>query len=89
MVVGEVVGNLWSTKKVDALSGSRFMLVNVQDQKVNDTWQIRQLVARDVVGAGFGEKVLVVEGSGARLADESANVPIDATIIGIIDSIES
>jgi len=89
MVVGEVVGNLWSTKKVDTLSGSRFMLVNVRDQKVNDTWHIRQLVARDVVGAGFGEKVLVVEGSGARLADESTNVPIDATIIGIIDSIES
>lgn len=89
MVVGEVVGNLWSTKKVDSLSGARFLLVNVADRKTGARdWQIRQIVACDMVGAGFGEQVLVVEGSGARVADSEVDVPIDATIVGIIDSID-
>lgn len=90
MVVGEVVGNLWSTKKVDSLSGARFLLVNVADKKTgtSETWQTRQIVACDMVGAGFGEQVLVVEGSGARVVDQDERVPIDATIVGIIDSID-
>ncbi|CAM2788034.1 EutN/CcmL family microcompartment protein [Levilactobacillus brevis] len=89
MVIGEVVGNLWSTKKVDSLSGARFLLVNVTDQRVdNQNWQTRQIVACDIVGAGFGEKVLVVEGSGARVVEKKSRAPIDATVIGIIDSID-
>ena len=78
MVIGEVVGNLWSTKKVDSLSGARFLLVNVTDQRVdNQNWQTRQIVACDIVGAGFGEKVLVVEGSGARVVEKKSRVGVN------------
>jgi len=46
------------------------------------------LVAVDTVGAGFREKVLVVSGSSARLADGLKDRPVDAAIIGIIDTVE-
>ncbi|MBV0929584.1 EutN/CcmL family microcompartment protein [Lentilactobacillus sp. IMAU92037] len=88
MVTGKVVGNLWSTKKVESLSGSRFMLVDVADKQVGVDWQTRRIVARDEVGAGYGEQVLIVEGPGARMIASEEMIPIDATIIGIIDSID-
>lgn len=45
-------------------------------------------VAADVVGAGIGEKVLVVSGSTARNVFGNREVPTDMTIVGIIDSLE-
>ena len=45
-------------------------------------------MAADVVGAGIGEQVLVVSGSTARKAFGRDDIPIDAAIVGIIDSLE-
>jgi ethanolamine utilization protein EutN len=47
----------------------------------------RTFVAVDTVGAGEGEIVLIVQGSSARLTPETKALPVDATIIGIIDSV--
>ena len=46
----------------------------------------KKLVAVDNVGAGIGEMVLVATGSAARIGCDQPNAPIDAAIIGIIDS---
>ena len=46
------------------------------------------LVAVDTVGAGFRERVLVVSGSSARLAEGMQDRPVDAAIVGIIDTVE-
>lgn len=46
------------------------------------------IIAADYVGAGIGERVLVITGSTARYASNKEGVPIDASIVGIVDSIE-
>jgi microcompartment protein CcmK/EutM len=46
------------------------------------------LVAVDTVDAGFGETVLIVSGSSARMASGLKDCPVDAAIVGIVDNIE-
>jgi len=45
-------------------------------------------VAVDIIGAGTGDLVIIVKGGAARIAINDQTVPIDATIVGIVDSIE-
>jgi microcompartment protein CcmK/EutM len=42
----------------------------------------------DTVGAGFHERVLVVAGSSARLAENMKDSPVDAAVIGVIDTVD-
>lgn len=85
MIICQVVGHVWATKKEERLNGCKLMIVreimtNQQDKAV--------FVAADPVGAGIGERVLVVGGSSARCALGSDDIPADSTIVGIIDSLE-
>ena len=75
MILGTVTGNLWATKKCDALRGQTFLVVRFDD---------RQAVAADLVGAGVGDRVLVTTGSGARAGNPE--MPCDAAIVAILDS---
>ena len=77
MIIGEVTGSLWATKKDDALNGHKLMIVT--------TDQNRNVVATDKIGAGIGDRVLLCFGHAAQSA---ANSTVDAAIVGIIDSIE-
>ncbi len=86
MVVGEVVGNLWATKKDEKLSGLKFLLVRELDYRGIKKDDL--MVAVDMVGAGIGDQVIVVEGSSARANLINNNIPVDASIVGIVDSIE-
>lgn len=86
MVVGEVVGNLWATKKDEKLSGLKFLVVRKLDYKGKKTDNV--MVAVDSVGAGIGDQVLIVAGSSARVNLGDKNIPVDATIVGIVDSLE-
>lgn len=86
MKICKVIGHVWATKKEESLSGMKLMVVEPSDEfgtKIGSPF-----VAADVVGAGIGEEVLVVNGSTARKAFGSDNTPIDAAIVGIIDSVE-
>src|SRR5262249_32873273 len=47
----------------------------------------RTFVCVDTVGAGQDEMVLIVQGSSARLTPETEKLPVDATIIGIVDTV--
>lgn len=75
MKIGTVIGAVWSTKKVAGLTGYSLLTVQV-DSGV--------LVAVDFVGAGVGDPVLILTGGAARMGD--ANLPVDAAIVGIMDS---
>jgi len=87
MLICEVIGNVWATKKEPSLNGLKLMVVRqlTPDYQPTET----TLVAADVVGAGIGERVLVVSGSTARRAFGREEVAADAAIVGIIDSVEA
>jgi ethanolamine utilization protein EutN len=82
MLRGIVIGNIVSTRKQDALVGSKFMEVQLMEkgEKIE-----KYIIAVDSVGAGIGEEVLLTTGSSARLALSHPDVPTDAVIVGIID----
>lgn len=87
MMICKVIGNVWATKKEESLEGKKLMVVQQTDTYGEDETG-ESFVAADVVGAGIGERVLVVNGSTARKALGGDQVPIDAAIVGIIDSVE-
>jgi ethanolamine utilization protein EutN len=86
MLIAKVIGNVWATRKEEALNGLKLMVVQRLDHLLQQDGEV--FVAVDYVGAGIGEKVLVVTGSAARKAAAVSNIPIDATIVGIIDAVE-
>ena len=83
MIICRVIGHAWATKKEENLEGLKLMVVREEE-----TAKKSILVAADVVGAGIGERVLVVSGSTARKVFGRDNVPADLAIVGIIDNLE-
>ena len=85
MQICRVVGTVVSTQKNKKLEGAKLMLV--QPLTLEDTPRGTTLLAIDSVGAGIGEKVLVViEGKAAGDALGKKAAAVDAAIIGIIDA---
>lgn len=82
MVIGKVIGSVISTRKHQNLIGNKFLIVELLRgmAAVSD-----KIVAIDTVGAGIGDYVMVVTGSGARISVDVREMPIDAAIVGIID----
>jgi len=86
MIICNVVGNVWATRKDESLNGLKLMVVQRLDACSGE--EKESFVAADLVGAGIGEKVLVSTGSSAREAEEVASTLVDAVIVGIIDQVE-
>lgn len=79
MLLGTVEGNLWATKKAARLVGQAFLTVRLAESE-------ETLVCADCIGAGEGELVLVATGGAARVA-AGRDVPVDAAIVGIVDTV--
>jgi ethanolamine utilization protein EutN len=92
MILARVEGSVVATKKNEKMRGNKFLLVRplVIDSPTAREWKpgTSTLVAVDSLGAGEGEIVLVVQGSSARLAAEDKNSPVDAVVIGIVDTVD-
>jgi microcompartment protein CcmK/EutM len=86
MRIARVVGRAVSTVKDSSLVGHKLLLVRETDE--HNTLAGSVFVAVDVVGAGTGELVLVSEGSAARQGATTSGQPVDAVIMGILDSLE-
>ncbi|MGO3732672.1 MAG: EutN/CcmL family microcompartment protein [Vagococcus sp.] len=86
MLIGTVSGSLWATRKNDKLNGLKFLLVDIEQDETDHS--PKTIVAADNAGAGVGDVVLVTTGGSARVALEDTNIPVDAAIVGIIDSVE-
>ena len=74
------------------MSGRKLLLVRPQLVDEKDPTKFRPgmntIVAVDSVGAGVGELVMFCQGSSARLAPNLKDAPVDAVIIGIVDSVD-
>ena len=87
MQIARVVGTVVATQKNRKLEGAKLLLV--QPMTLDDQPKGGTLLAIDSVGAGIGEKVLVViEGKAAGDALRRKAAPVDAAIIGIIDAVD-
>ncbi len=86
MIIARILGTVVSTQKDERLHGKKLLIV--KPINLDGTDQSGYLVAVDTVGAGFHEKVLVVGGSSARLAEGNKDCPVDSAIVGVIDSFE-
>ncbi len=86
MRIARVVGSAVSTVKEASLVGHKLLLVQETDEQNEVTGPV--FVAVDAVGAGAGELVLVSEGSAGRHTRSTSDQPVDAVIMGILDSLE-
>ena len=91
MFIARVTGFVVSTQKADSMVGHKLLIVEPYriDEKSRDSLVTtgRTFIAVDTLGAGEGDFVLIVQGSSARLMPETSKLPIDAAVIGIIDSV--
>lgn len=91
MFVAKVTGSVVATQKVESMKGHKLLIVEpyridgANRDKLTTTG--RTFVAVDTVGAGQGEFVLIVQGSSARLTPETKQLPVDAVIIGLVDTV--
>ncbi len=86
MRIALVIGSTISTIKDASISGRKLLIVRNTDTagKVKG----EPYVAVDTVSAGTGDLVLVTDGSSARYTNQTNNAPVDAVIVGVIDSLE-
>lgn len=84
MIIGKVVGSLWATRKDEKLNGFKFLIIEpLYKEGVKDYF-----VAADNAGAGVSDTVLITTGGGARASLENPEIPVDAVIVGVVDSID-
>ncbi|HTL01189.1 MAG TPA: EutN/CcmL family microcompartment protein [Vicinamibacterales bacterium] len=87
MLLARVTGTLVSTQKHRKLEGAKLLIV--QPLTLEETPRGGELLAVDGVGAGVGEKVLIVlEGRSASDAIGQKAAPVDAAIVGIVDTVD-
>ncbi|MSR31595.1 MAG: ethanolamine utilization protein EutN [Gemmataceae bacterium] len=91
MFVARVTGTVVSTQKVASMTGQKLLIVEPLRIDPTDREKLigtgRSFVVVDTVGAGQDETVLIVQGSSARLTPQTEKLPVDATIIGIVDRV--
>jgi carbon dioxide concentrating mechanism protein CcmL len=85
MQIARVRGTVVSTQKEPSLMGVKFLFVQFMDEAGEP--MLKYEVAADSVGAGIGEWVLVSRGSAARQVPGSEKRPLDAVVVGIIDTV--
>lgn len=85
MIVAKVVGLAVASLKHDTLKTTKLLLVQSADPSGRPNGEL--FLAVDLVGAGEGELVVVSQGSSARAVTGQNSSPIDAAIVGILDSL--
>lgn len=86
MQLGQVIGNVWATRKEEGLEGLKLLIIqpiNAQNEPIRT-----HMVAADRIGAGIGDQVLVTSGGASRYVLGKNPLPIDAVVVGIVDQTE-
>ena len=91
MFVALVTGSVVATQKAESMTGHKLLVVEPYrlDERSRDRLVStgRTFIAVDTLGAGEGQFVLVTQGSSARLTPETKSLPIDAVVIGLVDTV--
>ena len=91
MFIAQVTGSVVATQKAATMTGHKLLVVEPYrlDEKSRSRLVStgRTFIAVDTLGAGEGQFVLVTQGSSARLTPETKSLPIDAVIIGLVDTV--
>jgi ethanolamine utilization protein EutN len=94
MLLAKVVGTVVATRKDARLEGKKLLVVALLTPEEVDSGRSPKaaakpnyLVAVDTVDAGYRETVLIVQGSSARMASTCKDTPVDAAIVGIVDTV--
>jgi ethanolamine utilization protein EutN len=91
MFLGRVTGSLVATQKTASMTGHKLLIVEpyrVDEAKGGLVPTGRSFVVVDTLGAGLDEMVLICQGSSARLTPETEKLPIDAVVIGLVDTVD-
>jgi len=86
MLLGRVVGCVWSTIKDRGLEGQRLLIVQPLTPELKPAG--KKLICADWTGAGAGELVYWARSKEASYPFLPAEVPVDSTIVGIVDSVD-
>jgi ethanolamine utilization protein EutN len=86
LILGKVIGTVWSTRKDENLVGAKFLII--RQLNLDYTPKDSTIIAVDSVGAGVGEIVIVAQGSSARQTELTKNKPIDAVVMAIVDKLD-
>jgi len=87
MEMGLVVGRVTATRKDENLVGTKLLVIQSIDFD-GTPLHSRPTISVDTVGAGIGERVIFVRGSMASRTIKTKDAPVDAAIVGIIDSLD-
>jgi ethanolamine utilization protein EutN len=85
MILARVVGTIVATRKDPRLEGFKLLIVKPVSPDGKD--ESGYVIAVDTVSAGSKETVIVVSGSSARMAEGCKDKPVDASIVGIVDTV--
>lgn len=92
MFLAKVIGHVVATRKDDAMSGRKLLLLRPMLVDEQDPAQFRAgantVVAVDRLGAGTGQMVLFAQGSSARQAEGLKSCPVDAAVVGLVDTVD-
>ncbi|MAQ92514.1 MAG: ethanolamine utilization protein EutN [Rhodothermaceae bacterium] len=86
MLLGDVIGTVWATRKDPGLVGMTFLIVREVD--LDGAPLDTVVIAADAVGAGVGERVLVAQGSSGRQTAITKGKAVDAVIMAIVDRLD-
>jgi microcompartment protein CcmK/EutM len=87
MFLAVVIGDVIATRKVDTLDGKKLMIIQPIDL-INRKPNSKPVVAADTVGSGIGNTVLYVDSREGSWPFLPAQVPCDAAIVGIVDTVD-
>ena len=92
MFVARVIGSIVATKKDAAMNGRKLLLLRPllvdESQPAKFRPGSNTIVAVDSLGAGTDEVVLFCQGSSARQAAGMKTLPVDAVVVGIVDTVD-
>ncbi len=87
MFLARVIGTIWATRKDESLEGTKMQIIQPVDRF--DKPVGAPVIAIDTIGAGPGETVFYVTAREATIPLRHGLSPVDASIVGIVDTIEN